>query len=115
MADKVKAIIISNDETLAGDLKEKLVSMADIQAIVRDVRGSYSQIKEQAPKLLFLDIRDNTEIAFGLAGRVERFLPETRIFVLNDSKDPDLIIRSFKTGASDFIMLPVDKTASLHR
>lgn len=113
MENKVKAIIISKDETLVRDLKEKLVSIADIQAMVRDVRGSYSQIKEQVPRLLFLDIRDDAETVFGLAGRVERFLPETRIFVLNDSKDPDLIIRSLKTGAADFVLLPVDKNSFL--
>ncbi|MCD6486487.1 MAG: AAA family ATPase [Syntrophobacterales bacterium] len=113
MEDKVKAIIISRDETLVRDLEEKLVTMADIQAMVRDVRGSYSQIKEQAPRLLFLDIRDDAESVFGLAGRVERFLPDTRILVLNDSKDPDLIIRSLKTGAADFILLPVDKNSFL--
>ena len=113
MEDKVKAIIISKDETLVRDLKEKLVSIADIQAMVRDVRGSYSQIKEQAPRLLFLDIRDDAESVFGLAGRVERFLPDTRILVLNDSKDPDLIIRSLKTGAADFILLPADKNSFL--
>ena len=87
MANKINAIIISNDEALASDLKETLVTIADIQAIVLDVRGSYSQIKEHAPTLLFLDIRDDAEIMFGLASRVNRFLSDTLIFILNDSKD----------------------------
>jgi pilus assembly protein CpaE len=109
MADKVKGIILSNDEALVMDLKGKLVSVADMQTIAGDGKGPYSQIRDQAPRLLFLDIRDDTETIFGLAGRVERFLPDILVFILNDSKDPDLIIRSLKAGVDDFISLPVDR------
>lgn len=113
MAEKVKGLLLSSDGLLGEDLKEKLATTADMQAIIGDVRGAYSQIKEAPPRLLFLDIRNDPEAMFGIAGRVERFLPEVLIFMVNDTKDPDLIIRSLKTGADDFITLPMDNNGIL--
>ena len=109
MADKLKATIITSDEALAADLAQKLASLADIEAIVRDAKGAYHLIKEQAPRLLFVDIRNDAETTFGLLGRVVRFLPDTLIFVLNDAKDSDVIIRSLRTGVADFILIPAEK------
>ncbi len=107
MAEKANAIIITKDETLAEKLKGVISPLADTKTLA-EAKESYTQIKEERPRLLFLDIRTNTEACFGLAGRVVRFLPDTLIFILTDVKDPDLIIRSLKTGVADFMVLPVD-------
>lgn len=110
MADKIKIIIISKDGALARELNGILAAMAEIE-VITNVRESYNHIKEQNPRLLLLDIRGDIETAFDLAGRVKRFLPDTLTFIINDAKDPDLIIRSLKTGAADFIVLPVDESS----
>ena len=106
MAEKMTAIIVSRDEELVEDIKEKLFSIAEVRGVLKDANTSYSFIKERAPRLLFLDIRYDTESAFGLASRIERFLPETLNFIMSGSKDPDLILRSLKVGAADYILFP---------
>ena len=109
MAEKMTAIIVSRDEVLVREIKEKLLSLIDIRGILNDADTSYSFVKERVPRLLFLDIRDSPERGFSLASRVERFLPETLKFIISDSKNPDFILRSLKVGAADYILFPFEE------
>lgn len=108
MAERISAVIVSRDEALVREIKEKLPSLIEIRGVLNDADTSYSFIKEREPGLLFLDIRNDPERSFNLASRVERFLPETLKFIISDSKDPDFILRSLKMGAADYILFPFE-------
>ncbi len=107
MADKILSMIISSDSLLSREVQIRLASMAQVESMAI-TPSPYNRIREAAPKVLFLDIRKDPEECFKLARRVDRFMPATRVIMLSDSKDPDLILDSLKAGACDYLLLPLD-------
>lgn len=107
MSDRRKAAIICGDTNIITQLESALLSIADTQ-VFADVKTSYSKVKEAAPELLFLDIRQDREAAFVFAERVARSLPGTMTFILNGSNNPETLLRSLQARAADYIKLPLD-------
>ncbi len=108
MADKILSMIISSDSLLSREVQIRLASMAQVEPMAI-TPSPYNRIKDAAPKVLFLDVRKDPEACFELAQRVDRFMPATRVIMLSDAKDPDLILNSLKAGACDYILLPLDQ------
>ena len=111
MADKVAGIILGDDDALAAEIKDALSDTVDIQTVIPDVRGAYGEIKEQAPGMVFLDVRRDVEGVFALSGRIDRLLPNVIKFIVSDAGDSALIVRCLRAGADDFIEIPLDRTA----
>ena len=114
MADKKSAVIVSGHEGLIEDIKADIISMTDAPGLVKDFEPAYSFIMEKMPDFLFLDIRKDAETGFEIAEKVRRDLPETMLFMIAGSKDPDIILRALKAGAEDYIIFPFEQNALLN-
>ncbi len=109
MAEKIAGVILSDDDALAAEIKDALTDIADIKTVIPEVRGAYGDIKEQAPDMVFLDVRIDVEGVFALTGRIDRLLPNVLKFIVSDVMDPALIIRCLRAGADDFIEIPLNR------
>ena len=69
MPEKVTAIIACKDRAVVGEIEEILQPVAEIMGVAPDPAISYGYIKERSPRLLFIDIMDDTDQALALAGQ----------------------------------------------
>lgn len=74
-----------------------------------DFAKSYNAIKELDKSLLIVDISQYQEQALNFVSKISSEFPNCRIVVLSDKPDVDLVIRTMRVGASDFVPLPIIK------
>ncbi len=108
MPEKLRGLLISDRTAASADLRDAIAAKVNLEVLFVSPGAAYALVKEMGPKLLFIDVSEHPESAVDLASRVKRFLPGTLVFVLSESKDPELILRFLRAGVSDYLPYPLE-------
>ncbi|MCP4115256.1 MAG: AAA family ATPase [Desulfobacteraceae bacterium] len=108
MKEKSSGILISENRKLRQELAGELMPIVDITDRISDISKGYATIREKKTDLVFLDVSRQENDILNLAGRIKKIQPQTDLFMINSRKDPDLLLRGFRMGITDFLTYPFD-------
>ncbi len=109
MKEKSSGILISENRKLHRELAGELMPIVDITDSISDISKGYATIREKKTDLVFLDVTMQESDLMNLAKRIKKIQPQTGLFMINSRKDPDLLLRGFRMGITDFLTYPFDK------
>ena len=75
-----------------------------------DFLKAYSVIKDNPEVLVIADISGYQEQALNFVSKITSDYPKCKVVTVSDKPDVDLVIRTMRVGASDFISIPVIKS-----
>jgi len=110
---ELTALLICPNRTLA---QEFSTSLGDTKTfnILADVKSYPTpqaldmRVRQLRPDLILLDLSSNLEIALGLIPYISSFRPTVHIIGLHTHSEAELIMRSLRAGATEFLCSPFD-------
>ncbi len=103
MGAKYKGIVIGSNQ-LKDSLKKNLITLVDIITNYRSYSEAYKGVKQNTPDMIFVELQDNNKDAcFDFIKNVKKRYGSIMIFLIGRHKDPDILLKGFRTGISDFI------------
>ena len=67
-----------------------------------------ARLRQFRPDVVLLDLSANTETAIDLIGMIGSFRPKIHVIGLHERNDAEVIIRSLRAGATEFLCAPFD-------
>ena len=111
----INTIIISEENNTVELLKRYTdESKFSFLAGASDFNKAYSAIKELDRFLVIIDISTYQEQGLNFVSKITSEFPKGRIITVSDNSDVNLIIRSMRVGACNFVPIPVIKENFLH-
>lgn len=74
-----------------------------------DLGEAYNAVKELEKSVVIVDISDYQEQKLNFISKISSEFPQCKVVALSDKPDVDLVIRTMRTGACDFVSMPVIK------
>ncbi|MGD9160020.1 MAG: AAA family ATPase [Desulfobacteraceae bacterium] len=106
MSDGNRAIILTENagkgERLANEIRPAMDSIKRID----DYETAYSTIKESGPDAVFIFLSENTKRDMQLTRRITGHLPDTRVFLIADENNPDIILEGLRARVTDYLVFP---------
>lgn len=110
------ALLIAEDRELATRVTAAMSETREFE-ILSDLR-SYPQehtleirLRQIQPNVVLVDLATNPEAAAGLIRFVSKVEPPVRVIGLHWENNPDVLIRSLRAGASEFLSAPFEAEA----
>src|SRR5919108_4546155 len=111
----LSAIIISPDEEFRDHIREMLEGSDQIE-IRAELNNFYSaldnwifdEIKSMEPDIIIVDLSPDKEQGILTIEKIIEISKRSHIFVSGDSTDADMILRSMRAGAKEFLSKPVE-------
>ncbi len=113
---ELTALLICPNRSLA---QQFCSSLSDNRAfnILADVKSYPApqaldmRVRQLRPDVILLDLSSNLETALGLMPYIASFRPTVHIIGLHASNDAEVIIRSLRAGATEFLCAPFENAA----
>lgn len=103
METRYKGIVIGSDQ-LKNSLKRSLITLVDVNTNCRSYSEVYRNIKQETPDMIFVELQDdNKDACFNFIKNVKKKYRSIMIFLIGRDKDPDILLKGFRSGISDFI------------
>ena len=120
MSNVLRLAIVDPDDSSRENLKSMLMGMDMIWLEAEASRYEFfaDVVGQTNPDIGVVAIDSNPESALGLVTRLSENSPECAVLVVSSSNDGNLILRSMRAGAKEFLPLPVrleDLLAALGR
>lgn len=111
MKQSIQVIVISDFVNTVEVLKLYLQEYGKFSflASCADLNKAYNAVKELEKSLVIVDISDYQEQRLNFISKISSEFPHCKVVALSDKPDVDLVIRTMRTGASDFVSLPLIK------
>lgn len=109
MSIKIDTVIIDSDDTSRGLVASFLEKVQDINIVgeFQDAINSYGEIIELHPNLIIVDISQRTQLALDVIVKFSKNLRNAKIIVLSYDTDSELVIKSLRAGAREFLVKPL--------
>lgn len=112
-AAELTALLICPNRTLA---QQFTITLAENKSfnILADIKSYPTpqaldmRVRQLRPDLILLDLTSSLETALGLMPYITSFRPTVHIIGLHSSSDADVIMRSLRAGATEFLCTPFD-------
>jgi pilus assembly protein CpaE len=103
-------IVLSRDATDARDLSRALGAHAGTSLLMTsdDAEQVFTETCRLRPSAVIIDLHHMGEPALKLVQRIVNECPTTAVICASRESSPDMILRSMRTGARDFIRLPIN-------
>ena len=106
MPDKIKGLIVTARPDLDSQLASEVRPIVDVMETVSDYGGAYGAVRDLQPGAVFVDIAGAEQTALNMIRRLTRHYPESRVYIVAQEKNPDLILEGFRSGAADYLLYP---------
>lgn len=108
---KIPAVIISEDSNTIELLKLYIEEQDNFafQSGFSDFNEAFNKISALEKSLVIVDLSAYQEQGLNFVARISAENKNCRIITLSDKPDIDLVIRTMRVGASDFVTLPLIK------
>lgn len=114
----LSAIIISPDESFRDSARELLEGsdQLEVRAELNNFYSSldswiFNEIKTMEADIIIVDVAPDKEQGILTVEKITEISKHSHIFVAGDGTDADLILRSMRAGAKEFLSLPIDSKA----
>ena len=113
----IGTIVLSESETTVELLKGYIdeVGKFNFLAGTSDFSKAYDAVKELSKVLLIVDISGYQEQALNFVSKVTSDFPYCTVVTVSDKPSIDIIVRTMRVGASDFIPMPFIKEVFLSK
>src|SRR5258705_4292889 len=103
-------IVLSKDAADSRELSRALGAHAgaSLLTISDDAEQIFTETCRLHPSAIIINLSHMGEPALKLVQRIVQECPNTAVICASRDSSPDLILRSMRTGARDFIRLPVN-------
>lgn len=107
----ISTIVISEQNHLLELLKMYLEEFQEFNFLANttDYSKAYNAISELSKSLVIVDISEYPEQALNFVSKLSSEFPSCKVIVLSDKPTVDLVIRTMRMGASDFLSIPLVK------
>ncbi len=111
MKQNIQVIIISDFANTVEVLKLYLQEYGKFSFLASssDLSKAYNAVKELEKAVVIVDISDYQEQKLNFISKISSEFPLCKVVALSDKPDVDLVIRTMRTGACDFVSMPVIK------
>ncbi|HEY3348097.1 MAG TPA: response regulator [Nitrospirota bacterium] len=107
--NKITAVIIDRDKPARDSLVEFIKRMdVVVLGAVADYTAGFELVERTRPDILIVDLHPANEHGFEFVGRVSRNAPSVFILGISSDGSSESILKTIKSGCSDFLMKPVD-------
>ena len=116
MKQNIQVIIISDFANTVEVLKLYLQEYRKFSFLASssDLGKAYNAVKELEKSVVIVDISDYQEQKLNFISKISSEFPQCKVVALSDKPDVDLVIRTMRTGASDFVSMPVIKEMMIY-
>src|ERR1043165_9117683 len=103
-------IVLSRDATDSRELSRALSAHpgASLLLTSEDAEQAFTEASRLRPSGVVINLNHMGEPALKLVQRIVNDLPATAVICASRESSPDMILRSMRTGARDFIRLPIN-------
>ncbi len=111
MGNNIKIVVVNLSETEESTVSKiiKDIPNAEIVAQTSQFLEGYDIIKNNNPDIVIINLYQAEEKALNLAERISTNLPNVTLFLSSPQAYPEIIIRSMRAGAREFIIQPFKK------
>ena len=111
MKQNIQVIIISDFANTVEVLKLYLQEYGKFSFLASssDLGKAYNAVKELEKSVVIVDISDYQEQKLNFISKISSEFSQCKVVALSDKPDVDLVIRTMRTGACDFVSMPVIK------
>jgi pilus assembly protein CpaE len=109
MAEHLTVLVIDEDPAARAVIRDTVagISGTEIIAETDSLVYGYELIRQNRPKMVFLDLRENPERALEVAQRISSFFKEVLIVVSGHNSSLDIIKACMEAGVRDFLSRPL--------
>ena len=109
MSIKIDTVIIDSDATSRELIRTYLTKIEDINVVgeFEDAVNSCVEINEMHPNLVIVDISQRTQFTLDMIVKLSKNLRNVKIIVLSYSTDSELVIKSLRAGAREYLVKPL--------
>ncbi len=113
MDEALHALCLSVDPAASAEVASELTHLPGFAVRTReaDYQGGLRDLRD--PDLVIVILGPDATNALNVIEDVLRAAPSTRVLALSRDENPELIIRTMRAGADEFLPLPVTRTALL--
>ncbi len=120
MPNILRLAIVDPNDSSRESLKSTLLGLETVWLEAECSKYAFFKdvLEQTTPEVAFVAIDDDTEQAVTLVEEISRTYPDTAILVASNSTDGNLILRTMRAGAKEFLPQPVqpnDLAAALQR
>ena len=108
---KISTIVLS-EELSTSEVLKLFVSefdMLELQPQTNDYSAIYENITNYSKSLLIVDLSTNKQAKLDLILKVSQDCKNCKVLALSDNPSVDLIIEIMRSGAKDFVPIPIIK------
>ena len=110
-AGALTALLILEDEANLRATRSALDGLPGVKVLGErtDLRNGLLLARQLRPRIVLLDLPAAYEDALTAAGNFKLDAPESALFLLSNSLDPQLLLRAIRAGAQEVLKKPLDR------
>jgi pilus assembly protein CpaE len=107
----ITVLLILEDNVNRPATRAAIDGMPGIEVIGEraDLRSGLMLARQLRPRIVLVDLPSGYEEALTAAGNFKLDAPESALFLLSNSLDPQLLLRAIRAGAQEVLKKPVDR------
>lgn len=107
----VTALLILDDESNRRSTRAALQGLAGVEVVGErsELRSGLLLALQRRPRIVILDLPEAYDEALTAAGNFKMDAPDTALFLLSNSLDPQLLLRAIRAGAQEVLKKPLDR------
>lgn len=109
MDNSVSIVIIDKDENSKNLMKNYIQDISDVYVDKEfsDIFQAYNYVVENRTSIVVVDISEEPDVAFELINKMTNLNKQVKIIVTSYNADADLVIKSMRIGAREFLTKPL--------
>ena len=109
--DFVTALLILDDESNRRTTRAALQGLPGVEVVGErtELRSGLLLALQRRPRIVVLDLPEAYDEALTAAGNFKMDAPDTALFLLSNSLDPQLLLRAIRAGAQEVLKKPLDR------
>lgn len=106
----LSVVVIDSDGDARHKTENALGNLANVSVTgsAGEFQGGYRLIQQLKPQLVILSLDPDLDAAIAVIERIGQSFPWMDIVVSSSSKEPDVILRAIRAGASEFLVRPIN-------
>jgi pilus assembly protein CpaE len=107
----VTVLLILEDDANRRTTRAALQGLGGVEIVGErnELRSGLLLARQRVPRVVLLDLPDNYDEALTAAGHFKLDAPDTALFLLSNSLDPQLLLKAIRAGAQEVLKKPLDR------
>ncbi len=109
MTNSASVVVIDKEETSKQIIKNYISKIPDVHVDKEfsDLFEAYNYVIEAGTNIIVVDISEDTDATFELINKITSLNKKLKVIVTSYNADADLVIKSMRTGAREFLAKPI--------